>query len=117
MSEEKKYSAKEAAVAVLKKAEEMLKKHEAMKKSAAVGNSDGPAPKGEIHPKEPQVGESENPGQRIEDNAKQPVQPDAKVNSNPEWGTAPETYGTLKLAKFIGHIHSKRKRSNQSGVI
>jgi hypothetical protein len=32
-----------------------------------------------------------------------------KEGNNKEWGTMPETYGTLKLAKFIGHMEAKRK--------
>lgn len=112
MSEEKKYSAKEAAIAVLKKAEEVLKKSEALKKAAAFSNSDGPAPKGEIHPKEETQGEPANPGERVEEQTAPDMNPKEQAEgNNKEWGTAPETYGTLKLAKFIGHIHSKRKRA------
>lgn len=117
MSDEKKYTAKEAAIAVLKKAEEVLKKHEALKKAAApFSNEEGKAPKGEIQPKEETQGEPANPGERVQENAKEPTQDDPKVAGNKEWGTAPETYGTLKLAKFIGHMHAKRKKSAAPGV-
>lgn len=143
MSDEKKYTAKEAAIAVLKKAEEVLKKAEVLKKEHkhigwdklhsklehegySANSADKIAgsikakvekaePVGEIHPKEPQAGEAEQPGARVKENAKEPIQPDAKVNSNPEWGTAPETYGTMKLAKFIGHMHAKRKAVKPAG--
>lgn len=110
MSEEKKYSAKEAAIAVLKKAEEVLKKSQAMKKAAAFSNSEGPAPKGEIQPKRETQGEPVNPGARAKEQLEPDMNPKEQAEgNNKEWGTAPETYGTLKLAKFIGHMHSKRK--------
>lgn len=136
MSEEKKYSAKEAAIAVLKKAEEVLKKSELVKcgggaftkvheKAKREGYSEASAdkiaghvkameknedPKGEIHPKEPQVGESEQPGARVQESAAQPTHIDPKQNTNPEWGTTPGTVkGHFKLAKFCGHISAKRK--------
>lgn len=107
MSDEKKYSAKEAAIAVLKKAEEVLKKSEAMK--AKLGKSE--EPKGEIHPKEPQAGESEQPGERVQENAEPaPTEINPKVNGNPEWGTTPGAVkGHFKLAKFCGHMQAKRK--------
>ena len=106
MSEEKKYSAKEAAIAVLKKAEEMLKKADLGK--TLVKNEE---PKGEIHPKEPQVGESEHPGARVKENTEpQPTEINDKVNGNPEWGTTPGVVkGHFKLAKFCGHVSAKRK--------
>jgi len=108
MSDEKKYSAKDAAIAVLKKAEEVLKKSEALKKSKMDKSEE---PKGEIHPKEPQAGESEQPGERVEETAPPaPTQINPKVNSNPEWGTTPGAVkGHFKLAKFCGHVSAKRK--------
>lgn len=111
MSNEKKYSAKEAAVAVLKKAEELLKKHEVMKKAAnPFSEEEGKAPKGEIQPKEETQGESVNPGERVEEKeAPQPTQENPKVNSNPQWGDVPGSKGHFKLAKFCGHMESKRK--------
>lgn len=144
MSEEKKYSAKEAAIAVLKKAEEMLKKAELEKcsggtftkvheKAKREGYSEASAdkiaghakamakneePKGEIHPKEPQVGESENPGERIEPKADpQPTQENPKVNSNPQWGTTPGAKGHFKLAKFCGYVEAKRKAAKPVGGV
>lgn len=136
MSEEKKYSAKEAAIAVLKKAEEMLKKAELDKcsgtftkvheKAKREGYSEASAdkiaghakalakneePKGEIHPKEPQAGEAEQPGARIKENTEpQPTEINPKQNGNPEWGTTPGVVkGHFKLAKFCGHVSAKRK--------
>lgn len=108
MSEEKKYSAKEAAVAVLKKAGEMLKKAELDKRALPMVKNE--QPKGEIHPKEPQAGESEQPGARVKESAAEPTHIDPKVNGNPEWGTTPGTVkGHFKLAKFCGHVQAKRK--------
>ena len=106
MSEEKKYSAKEAAIAVLKKAEEMLKKANLSNNLAK-----SEEPKGEIHPKEPQAGESEQPAARIKENTEpQPTEINPKQNGNPEWGTTPGTVkGHFKLAKFCGHMSAKRK--------
>lgn len=111
MSEEKKYSAKDAAIAVLKKAEEVLKKHEAMKKSEnPFSEKEGKAPEGEIAPKEETQGESVNPGERVEEKKDpQPTQNNPKVNGNPEWGTTPGAKGHFKLAKFCGHMEAKRK--------
>lgn len=171
MSEEKKYTAREAAVAVLKKAEELLKntslnKDEELAKvdqydnqkhqkgvhhgvptkanagtahshsTSMTGNSKAghqkilgelkaqpkpnltkEEPAGEIHPKEPQVGESEQPGERIEESSAEPTKIDSKVNGNPEWGTTPGVMkGHIKLAKFCGHMHSKRKRAKPAGA-
>lgn len=109
MSEEKKYSAKDAAIAVLKKAEEMLKKSKMLKDEQPVG---------EIHPKEHVEGEAVNPGQRIKEQIAPDMNPkEQKEGNNKEWGTAPETYGTLKLAKFIGHMHAKRKMKKSPGAM
>jgi hypothetical protein len=125
MSEEKKYSAKEAAIAVLKKAEEVLKKSEALKKASAFSDSNGPAPKGEIHPKEKVQGESANPGDRVEGQAAPDKNPKEEAEGNNELaGTTPTQVGQdgknvpghgeivsghFKLAKFIGRMHAKRK--------
>lgn len=118
MSDEKKYTAKEAAMAVLKKAEEVLKKHEVLKKNASLAKADDVQPKGEIHPKEPQAGESEAPGERVHEQVAPDMNPKEQAEgNNKEWGTAPETYGTLKLAKFIGHMHAKRKQKKPAGAI
>lgn len=119
MSEEKKYSAKEAAIAVLKKAEEVLKKHEALKKAAEpFSNEEGKAPKGEIQPKEETQGEPAAPGERVEPKADpQPTQDNPKVNGNPEWGTTPGAKGHFKLAKFCGHMEAKRKAAKPAGAM
>lgn len=111
MSDEKKYSAKDAAIAVLKKAEEVLKKYEAFKKSEnPFSEKEGKAPEGEIAPKEETQGESVNPGERVEAKADpQPTDQNPKVNGNPEWGTTPGAKGHFKLAKFCGHMEAKKK--------
>lgn len=116
MSDEKKYTAREAAVAVLKKAEEVLKKSALTKAE----------PKGEIHPEEPQAGESEHPGKRIESQVAPDKNPKEQAEGNNELaGTTPtqvgqdgknlpgfdEMRGHIKLAKFIGHMQAKRKKS------
>lgn len=122
MSDEKKYTAKEAAIAVLKKAEEVLKKSEVLKKAQVAKSEE---PKGEIHPKEPQAGESEKPGNRIQEQAAPDKNPkeQAEGNNMPA-GTTPtqvgqdgknkpgfdEMRGHIKLAKFIGHMQAKRKK-------
>jgi hypothetical protein len=120
MSDEKKYSAKDAAIAVLKKAGEVLAKSEAMKLAKA-------EPKGEIHPKEPQAGESEQPGERVKPQAAPEDNPKEQAEGNNELaGTTPNQVGQdgknlpghaelttlkghFKLAKFIGRMHAKRK--------
>lgn len=163
MADEKKYSAKEAAIEVLKKAKEVLQKHEEMQKAhkhigwdklhsklehegyskesadkiaGSIKAKVHPAhkseemnkaqPAGEIHPKEPQAGESEHPGARIESQVAPEANPKEQAEGNNEMpGTTPtkvgndqkalpgfdEMKGHLKLAKFIGHMESKRKRS------
>lgn len=82
-------------------------------------------PKSEIHPKEPQAGESENPGNRIHGQAAPQNNPKEQAEGNNELaGTTPNQVGQdgknlpghdeqisghLKLAKFIGRMHAKRK--------
>ena len=118
MSDEKKYTAQEAARAVLQKAEEILKKHEhigwnklhsklehegyssksadkiAGSIKAKVEKSEDAEPKGEIHPKEPQVGESEKPGNRIHGQLAPDKNPkeEAEGNNMPA-GTTPTQVG------------------------
>lgn len=115
MADEKKYSAREAAMAVLKKTQEMLSKSAVLKKAE---------PAGEIHPKEKVQGEPANPGERIESQPAPDKNPkeQAEGNNMPA-GTTPTQVGQdgknkpgfdemrsdLKLAKFIGHMESKRK--------
>lgn len=99
MEQNKKYSAKEAALAVLRKAEELLKKSEVMKKAEAQPD----ASKNSI---EEQPAPSKNPDEQKEGN-----------NQGP--GVIPhnegENYkGYIKLARFMGHIDSKRKKKDQS---
>lgn len=137
MSDEKRYSAKEAAVAVLKKAEEMLKSSSLAKKANPDEKADAKLgeeveglvenhmtenkeaekeeghkivkaePKGEIHPKAHVEGEKENPGERIEEQ----VAPEDNPHEQAE-GNNPEwgaEAGHYKLAKFCGHMSAKRK--------
>lgn len=71
-------------------------------------------PVGEIHPDEHVEGESEKPGDRIEDQKSPEDNPkEQKEGNNNEWGTQPATYGTLKLAHFMGHMSSKRKQKDK----
>jgi hypothetical protein len=94
MEHEKKYSAKEAALAVLKKAEEVLKKSELLKAEI----KSGPANSVESQP-----APNKNPAEIAE-------------NGNPAPGALPQntdTYGAemkghIKLAKFIGRMEAKR---------
>ena len=131
MSEDKKYSAKEAAIAVLQKAEELLKKSEVLKKGK-LAKADGVEPKGEIHPKEPQAGESEKPGERVHAQAAPDKNPKEQAEGNNELaGTTPtqvgqdgknkpgfdEINGHLKLAKFIGYMQAKRKMAKPPGAM
>lgn len=129
MADEKKYSAREAAMAVLKKAEEMLSKSEVLKMSSRLEKAE---PAGEIHPKEQVQGEPENPGARIESQAAPDKNPkeQAEGNNMPA-GTTPTQVGQdgknkpgfdemrsdLKLAKFIGHMESKRKKKTTPGAV
>lgn len=101
MSEEKKYSARDAATAVLKKAEEMLKAH-ALKKSEQI----------------PQQASDEKDVTPADGVQAEPAAPEAVPrNENPDWGTAPGgVKGHVKLAKFCGHMQSKRKSSQAPGV-
>lgn len=102
MNSEKKYTAQEAAIAVLRKAEELLKK------SYVVGKN---SEKEEIQ------GEPVNPGDRVKEQTPPDMNPKEQAEgNNKEWGTAPTTYGHLKLAKFIGYMHAKRKTPKNNGV-
>lgn len=97
MSTEQKFSAQEAALAVLAKAEQMLKSSKLAKAM----------PAGEIHPKEQVQGEAEKPAARIEEQKAPEANPKEKAEgNNPEWGNEP---GHYKLAKFCGHITAMRK--------
>lgn len=98
MSDEKKYSAKDAAVAVLNKAQEMLKSH-ALKKAEEAIPHKASQEKDATHPD----GVEQTP-------APAPTDINPKVNGNPEWGTTPGVVkGHIKLAKFAGHMQAKRK--------
>jgi len=129
MANQKLYTAKQAAEAVLKKTLELLHKSEIVKaeqmpwkkpEADASQPAKGKAPKGEIQPKEKEQGSSDDVrSQKAPDN-----NPDEQAEGNNELaGTTPTQVGQdgknisgfsemrsdLKLAKFIGHMHSKRK--------
>jgi len=119
MAEDKKYSARDAAVAVLAKAHEILKKSETAKMAKSEKSNENEigtpfeksAPPGEIHPKEQVQGEPAKPGARIEAQKAPEANPAenkeaAQGGGNPEWGAEP---GHYKLAKFCGHMTAKRK--------
>lgn len=111
---EKLYTPKQAVEAVLKKTQELLAKSELMKAE----------PKGEIRPKEKVQGEPAKPGERVEEQKAPESNPaEQKEGNNELAGTTPtqvgqdgknvagfdEMKGHLKLAKFLGHMESKRK--------
>lgn len=99
MPNEKVYTAKQAAEAVLAKASEMLAKAEMPKHLAAPAEKDQTGPQG--------VKADPNP-----------AAPNDKVNGNPAPGALPQNHvkfaaeglkGHLKLAKFVGRMEEKRK--------
>lgn len=100
MANEKLFSAQEAALAVLAKAEELLKASDLGKAEGAPAEKDQSAPAG--------VKETLAPNKNPDE---------IKENSNPAPGALPQntdTYGAemkghIKLAKFIGHMEGKRK--------
>jgi hypothetical protein len=129
MAHEKQYTAKQAALAVLEKVSEVLKKSESFKKAEmpwkkpekdADQHAEGKAPKGEIHPKEKEQAPSDDVRTQ-ESPEKNPAE--QKEGNNELAGTTPtqvgqdgknipgfdEIRGHLKLAKFIGHMEAKRK--------
>ncbi len=118
MSEEKKYSARDAAIAVLKKAEEVLKKSESVKKimssdathktltqgfpdkapsakmTAFMQGKKPKLAKGEDAPKEKVEGEPKNPGDRIESQPAPEKNPKEQAEGNNELaGTTPTQVG------------------------
>lgn len=117
MAQEKLYTARQAADAVLKKTQELLAKSELFKSEKK--------PVGEILPKEKEQAPSDdvrsqaapekNPKEQAEGNNElagtTPTQVGADGKNKP--GDA-EMMGHLKLAKFIGHMESKRK--SKAGV-
>jgi hypothetical protein len=112
MEHEKKYTAKEAAVAVLKKAEEILKSSSLMK--AATGPTLGSVIGFPGSPPTAPIAKSDNKVQAQPAPNKNPAE--IAENSNPAPGASPqntEKYGAemkghLKLAKFIGRMEAKR---------
>jgi hypothetical protein len=115
MAHEKLFTAKQAAEAVLKKTHELLAKAEPSWKKpekSAEQPADGKAPKGEIHPKEPVQGASDDVRQTTPP-SQNPKEEAGAEGNNPGPGANPrnegEPYkGHIKLAKFIGHMESKR---------
>lgn len=104
MPNEKLFTAKEAAQAVLAKAQELLAKSDMMQKQPS---------KPEAKPEQdatPANGVKADPN---------PAAPNDKVNGNPAPGAYPQneqkfaaegkTRGHIKLAKFVGSIEQKRK--------
>ena len=91
MADEKKISAREAAIAVLKKAEELFKA--------------SPISKGEMPP-----AEHKKPEHNVTptDNVQIDKEVSPEHNVNPEWGSDPAVKGHIKLAKFLGRMDHKR---------
>lgn len=133
MSTDKKFTAKEAAIAVLKKAEEVLLKAEKTKHDRCVEHVKENSPdiknphavcvaqgvepeawgKSEDSSKENEIGtkfeKMEGPDNKIENQPAPQNNPDEKKeNNNPPWGTDPSIKGHVKLAKFIGHIDARK---------
>lgn len=134
MEHEKKYTAKQAALAVLQKTQELLTKSELLKaeqspakkpqvdadQNAENQHAQGKAPSGEIHPKEHVEGASDDVRSQ---QAPEKNPHEQKEGNNELAGTTPtqvgqdgknmpggdEIGGHLKLAKFIGHMEAKRK--------
>lgn len=103
MADEKKYSAKEAAQAVLAKAHELMAKNAMMQKQ----NSGAPA----------RAEKDQTPPDGVQADPN-PAAPNDKVNGNPAPGALPQNNvpyaaegpkGHLKLAKFVGRMEEKRK--------
>lgn len=105
MPNEKLFTAKEAAQAVLAKAQEMLAKADMMQKQPSNAQT-APAEKDQTGP----AGVQADPN---------PAAPNDKVNGNPAPGAFPQnqvkyaaeggTKGHIKLAKFVGRMDEKRK--------
>lgn len=85
MSNDKKYTPKEAAEAVLRKAYEILKKNESLLSS------------------------------KPEESLKEEVPPQESTEApiKEEWNHSPEIKGYVKLAKFCGYVESQRKNKIQ----
>lgn len=117
MSDGKKYTAQEAAIAVLKKAGEMLKKFEATKTAPIQKSEQIPAKASEEKDATPsdnvetQVAPEKNPKEQAEGNNElagtTPTQVGQDGKNVP--GHAEIISGHIKLAKFIGRMHAKRK--------
>lgn len=113
MADEKKYSAQEAAFAVLKKTEEMLKNSALMKSgnAHAEGKPDAHVPKdnSEFKPATPpdgtqtQASPEANPKEQAEGN-------------NADWGTSPQVKGHIKLAHFMGHAGAKKVKQPNANI-
>lgn len=111
---EKQYTAKQAALAVLSKAQEILKGSNVLAKA----EEEHKEPKGEIHPTEHVEGEGDHPAERVEEQAAPETNPkeEAEGNNNVPGGDPQdgkeieegELKGHLKLAKFLGRMEHKR---------
>lgn len=71
-------------------------------------------------PKSEKMGKAEEQEVKEKEGVQEQIAPDMnpkeeKEGNNQEWGTSPKSYGTLKLAKFIGYIEAKRKQ--KKGVV
>jgi hypothetical protein len=100
MSEKKEYTPREAAIAVLKKAEELLLKNESARQGIVNESKHGTTlPKSE---------EAQDEVKETQDPSLNPKEMAGSPGTNEEWGTSPKTYSTLKLARFLGHLESKR---------
>lgn len=137
MADERKYSAREAAIAILDKAKEVLQKSEGMTKCGTFskvhakvkreGYSEESADKIAGHAKamekaenkaapskppaakEQVAGEADAPGARIESQVAPGANPKEQAEGNNEaWGTDPGVKGHVKLAKFLGRMEHKR---------
>ena len=107
MAESKKfYSAKEAAIAILAKTEEMLKSHALTKNAPMQGKPD--------HSNPPKENSEMKPASSHPEGTNATPAPDANPHeqaegNNADWGTSPQVKGHIKLAHFIGHTSAKKK--------
>lgn len=141
MADEKKYTAQEAAIAVLKKAEEMLKASSLMKaekedeneigtKFVKAENKAAPSnsqkPRIEEKPTERDYNDFETkPGHEKTEDHREATQtpPDSNPKeesegNNADWGTSPQVKGHIKLAHFMGHAGAKKQnqKNNNTGT-
>lgn len=132
MSNEKKYSPREAALAVLGKTQEILKKAElekaektkhdrcvehVMENSPEVKNPHAVCVAQGVKPASWGKSEDITPPDEIQNQVAPENNPkEQKEGNNPPWGAFPEVKGHIKLAKFCGHIEAKRKSKKPGAV-